>query len=266
MLEQYNHFIDYHTKLAKVCFDKIHELYKRRSILFAIIERHEEYLRLIGFPFDKFKATENDVKAETFAIDHNAFDENVKYLTLRANINNYIYITFTTLPSLYEALKEHSFLSRMPYRSFRDLYIGLNTEISRRILLGRTYEFPYSVGMLKIVRHKRNFKKKTVDWGESNKLKKENPDRYIVFHLDDEYLAPKFDKSCSRIPNYKYYRFKFTSFINTKERSQLKYYKGVKELEEVFYEPKVGNLEKMIAVTHFEGNNKRYDTNDIQSN
>lgn len=261
MVNQYNHYIKYNRSIIIYLFEELHSLYSKRNILFNIIKNHKSYLIMIGFPYNKLEDIQNNLSCKSINVYYD-FDDDVKHMTLRANLSHYVYITCTKIPEVLEKINYYRFMSSIPFKTFKDICFTLNKEISNKLLLGDSYEIPGGGGLLKIKRYTRKFKKKVVDWGESNKLKQTNPDKYIVFHVDDEFTAVHYDKSLAKFPNYKFYRFKLTSFINTKDRSKLNYYNSVNTNEEILNSDNVGNYQKMMAMIKL-NTIKHYDKHDI---
>jgi len=262
MNNQYEHFIEHQRRVVGVYSERLHEYYNRKNQLYKIINKYKDYLVIIGFPIQRLRDINLGKSLTNINVYDYSFDDNPKYLTLRSNIYNFLKMACIKIPETIETLDFHVFLLNMPLKNFRDFYKTLNKEISKDIILGNCYNFPHNVGSVRIYRFKRDFNKRVVDRGRSNKLKAQNPDNYIVFHVDDFYNAAIYDKNLAKVPNYKFYRFKLTSFINTKQRRQLEYYDSIKSEEEILETDKVGNLQKMLAMTHFH-NPKYYELYDL---
>lgn len=252
-MKQYDHFVEYQDKKVKHYVNVLHNLYQKKADLYKVVSSNKRYLVMLGFPYDIINDLQDEVPTRMYNAYDFDFDETPKYLTLKSNIVAYQQIVTKKIPHVISRLKHYTYLMTISEPAFRQLYTTLNYEILRHLLKGRVYEFPNGVGMIKIERINRCFNKRVVDWGTSNKLKKENPDKYIVYHLDDEYPAVMYHKATARVPNYKYYKFKFTSYINTHDRSNLTYYERAESIDQFYRDTHAGSLQKMLATVHLHG-------------
>jgi len=250
MRKQYQHFIDNNIRAIKESNSKLHELYDTANNLYATISKHKSYLKLIAFPYDKLEQLNDRSLNKKFDIKTYNFDDTIEKDILKSNIYTYMNILVDKIPIIKEDINFRNFLIHMPFKNYMDMYNSLNTEISRILLLGDKYYFPGKLGGLQIATYDRNFNKKTINFGATNKLKKEGKTDQPIYYTDDTYTAPVFLKDLSFVPNYKYYKFKFTKFINTEDRSQEKYYKEMdtNDQDSIIYDTKVGNWEKMLAM------------------
>ncbi len=250
---QYDHFIGYQLARVEHYVLLLHELYQKKVDLHTVISNNKSYLLMLGFPYDIIDNLQQELPTRGYNPYDYDFDDNPKYLTLRSNLVAYSQIVTKKIPHVIGRIKHHTYLINMSKEVFKELYKTLNNEILKHLLQGRSYEFPSAVGMLKIERYPRCFNKKVVNYGESNKLKKTNPDNYIVFHLDDEYAAITYDKTNVKVANYKYYKFKLTKFINGYDRNMYKYYDTVESIDTLYKDTKVGAFDKMLATIHLHG-------------
>lgn len=262
MIELYEYFIRSQVETITFYFNLLHDVHVKRLELYNIIRKHKDYLYFIGFPYDKLEEFMYNDRRLGINMSEYDFDDTVQRNLLKSNIITFVNLSTRRIPTIEEKIAYHNYLVSISFKTFSNLFLILNNEISSHIIKGRLYDFSNGIGSIKVYRFNRNFKKKSVDWGRSNEQKKITPDRYLMYHLDDEYVAAKYIKSKARVQNYKYYRFKLTSYINTKDRSKNNFYKSVECMEDIFKETKVGNLEKVLAVTHLE-TPKFYDKHDI---
>lgn len=251
--EQYEHFIEYQLSRVEHYVTLLHELYQKKADLYSAISNNKSYLIMLGFPYDIVENLQDEVSTRSYNAYEYDFDDDVKHMTLRYNLMAYAHVVTKKIPHALSRIKHHTFILTINKEVFIELYRTLNDEILRHLLNGRVYEFTDRVGMLKIARYPRCFDKKVVDYGASNELKKTNPNNYIVFHLDDEYPAVMYHKTNSNVPNYKYYKFKFTKFINGYDRNKEKYYESVKGIDTLYKDKTVGSFDKMLATVHLHG-------------
>lgn len=253
IVDQYNHFIGTQYNVIREYLDTVHDCYIKRNSLFKQIEKHKPYLIMIGFPYAKLEIIQREDNVKAINLEYE-FDDDPKSLILKSNIQYYVHLSCIRIPDLKLKIEFHQFLLSIKFKNFTDIYSTLNTEIANKIIEGGMYVLPNSKGAyIEIKRFARNFKKNIVNWGESNKLKKINPDRYIVYHIDDEYVAPRFGKKNCVYPNYKLYRFKFTSFINGVNRKIEELYPKLNTVEKILQCTKLGNFQKMLAMTKLHG-------------
>ena len=76
-----------------------------------------------------------------------------------------------TLESIYkEYIKDHESIDK---KIFRDLCESFNIEVIEDILEGQTFNMGSNLSSLSIVKMERDPRNPKIDWGESNKYKKE---------------------------------------------------------------------------------------------
>lgn len=257
MADSYTYFIEQEELKAKHYFDKLHLLIERKNQLFEAIDKYRDYLYFVNFPYKMIERIQYEDIPFICSVTDDYFEDTNEHIILKTNIASYLNLTYNTIPNAINKIKFHSMQSCMPKKIYRQIILQLNKEISSHILLGNSFNFKNRIGALRIARFERDFKREVIDWGETNKAGKK------VLHLDDEYLAVKYFKKTSTVDNYKIYRFKFTSFINTPERKQSVFYDSVSTIDEILNEDKVGNLEKMMAIKHLKGINFYNKKNDI---
>ena len=255
MRYQHQHFIDTQLKDIVALNDELHKLYDNANDLYQFIAEYKDYLKYIGIDYDKIEKLNDRIPINSFEVKSRNFDDEMEHQLLKANLNAYVNILTNKIPAIQEEIDFKTYMAHISFESFMDIYSSLNTEISRILILGDRYYFPGKLGGIEILTYDRNFNKQVPDYGKSNKLKKEGHEHYMVFRTDDTYCTPVFLKENSYVKNYKYYRFKFTKFINTKERSQEQYYKDmdVDNVDSIIYDTRVGNWEKMLAIKKIYG-------------
>jgi len=253
--EQYNHFIQGEINRCRFYFDELHLAYSKKNQLFKLIVKHKDYLTFLGVNYKSIEDIQYDKGRKKINVSNLDFDNTPTYIALAANIKVYLYITLEKIPRLKDRIKFHSYLSNIPLSDFRDIYSSINNEISNILIKGGQYSFSKGVGKIRINRFKRNPNVKVVDRGETNKLKKLRKDNYIVFRTDDYFNAVFYNKKNAVCKNNSFYKFKLTSFINTVSRNKQEFYESVKKEEDIINEAKIGNLEKMLAMTKLHGIN-----------
>lgn len=248
MREQYDFFIKTQQHLLDYKINEIHELYDKANNLYSLISKSKDYLKFIGFSYDKIEKLNNREELYYYDYKPGNFHESAEIMQLKANVFTYTNILVNKIPELEKDIEFIGNLAIIPYEAFIDLYAALNNTISETLLEGDPYYFPKGIGGIQIFNFNRDFNKKVVDYGRSNELKKQGFEKYIVFHLDDVYTAPKYMKKTATVPNYKYYNFKFTRFINTPSRSRKEYYKQKHSKQDILKDVKIGNWDKMLAL------------------
>lgn len=255
---QYEYFIATQKADIKKAAKELHELYIHANKLYDIIIDNKEYLRLIKAPVQTIEYLNDRHLLTAYKDTKINYDDDPEIARLKANIHAYSSILTYKIPTLQRDIEFKSLLYAMPYRIFLDFYKTLNTEIAAEMLKGNRYDIPVSVGSLQIFNYHRDFTKKSIDFGRTNKHKKETGETHVFYHVDDRYTAPRYVKTFAHVPNYKYYKFKFNKFINTKSRSKTELYQSINSIDDVLYNSKIGNWDKMLAIRHVENSDKRY--------
>lgn len=252
VVDQYNHFIDNEYNAIRETLNELHQLQIRKNTIFNIIRNNRTYLIMIGFPYAKLETIQHEDDLNPINVGYE-FDDDVKSLMLKTNIAQYVYMCCVKIPTLRKKVRYHEYLLQITFKSFMDIYQTLNTEIANKIIRGETYQIPNSGGYLEIKRFPRVFFNKAVNWGETNKARKINPNSGIIYHIDDEYVGAKFVKANCKFPNYKIYRFKFTHFINGSNRKIEELYPKLNTEEKILASDRIGNFQKMMAMTKING-------------
>jgi len=107
---------------------------------------------------------------------------------------------------------------------FKDICSVFNIEIISYILEGLTFNMGNNLSTISVVRKERDFRSPTIDWGESNKYKKEllnegeklyNSEtdtgvKWHIYYTDRFYCKYYWRKGKCKIPNKSVYRFDAT--------------------------------------------------------
>jgi len=100
----------------------------------------------------------------------------------------------------------------LSYEMYREIICSFNMTVMDQILDGRELDMGKGLSRLSIMRIERDFKRPTIDWGNSNKLKEElltegeelfsknNPNgvKWFVYFTDDWYLRFYWEKKRKR--------------------------------------------------------------------
>lgn len=250
----YDEFIKANKIRLKEIFIEIHSLYEERSTIYSKVSLYKELLIQIGFNFDSFTKMlyEDDYyinilhnKSRRYIPEDIAKDI-VRFLTIHRSISK-----------LKHELKIVAFLCKTPQRMYFMMQYNFNREIANFILKGGVYNFGQHLsrlGISYVLRGKNS--KPVVDWGESNKLKKqlieqgftpksqENPNgiKWILHRTDEGYCFWKWLKSRAFIPNKKMYKFRAIATNN-----ECTDYGGTLTQEEILAKS-IGPFDKMMAL------------------
>ena len=105
-----------------------------------------------------------------------------------------------------EFVKEHPGTD-IPYTYFKYVISQYNKKCADHILEGGVINLGNRLGKLRIRRITRNHEKRKIDWGETNKLKKEGVKKW-VFYTDDHWYSWYWEKRICNIPNKSVYKFR----------------------------------------------------------
>jgi hypothetical protein len=162
---------------------------------------------------------------------------------------------------------------KIPYRIYRTIIKSHNRQIARKLLNGYIYTVGETVGQIYIKKIRRIFSiqgkeaTKNIDWGETKKLRKRlldaghslyNPDtnpngkKYLVYYDSDYMYWYWWQRRASNIPNHYLYTFTPTNFINTADRSQLKFVKEAKTKDDIIDSELLGNRDKLYCLVRFD--------------
>jgi hypothetical protein len=103
------------------------------------------------------------------------------------------------------------FIKRNPasdinYKIFRYILSEYNKGILELLLEGGTFNIGNKLGRLCVKKFTRNFSRRTVDWGETNKLKKQGINQ-LVYYTDDYYYGYNWEKRYCTVKNKSVYKF-----------------------------------------------------------
>jgi hypothetical protein len=117
--------------------------------------------------------------------------------------------TLTDIYKWYEENKKHS--SEIDEKLFRAIWSDyINESIDKIVLEGGYITLLGRMGELMVVRRNRNASRPTPNWGETNKLKKEEGFKGVVYFTDSHYCAYLWRKSKCFIKNKSIWHFKPT--------------------------------------------------------
>lgn len=133
--------------------------------------------------------------------------------------------------SRYSALDAYKwFLKQNPdttitYPLYKQVISQFNKKVSEAILEGEVFNMGSHLGTLRIKKIERTFTKPTIDWGETNKLKKQGI-KQLVYFTDDYYFRWNWDKSRCRVRNKSVYTFSPTSGSGGNRKALVRKLKG----------------------------------------
>tara|TARA_R100000655_G_scaffold88234_1_gene128508 strand:+ start:174 stop:647 length:474 start_codon:yes stop_codon:yes gene_type:complete len=150
-----------------------------------------------------------------------------------------------TLTHMYkDYIKDNDFIEA---KLFRDICSDFNIEVMDNILEGKSFNMGNHLSTLSIVRQDRDPRTPQINWGESNKYKKELIDegtslydpetnegvKWHIYYTDDYYFKYYWRKGKCLVPNKSVYRFDATrgvkgnkeKLINLLKEDELAYLK-----------------------------------------
>lgn len=162
----------------------------------------------------------------------------------------------------YEVYKQMN----IPYNSFNILNTTINTEMSKSILRG--YSFNLGIGSIKVQRIERHFddngqpKDRSINWEESNKFKQTlldagielydkntNPNgrKWLLYHTEPYVYYINWFVSVNVHKFIKFFKFEPSTYINTKSRIMNDSTENV-DVEDILNNPKLGFRNKLSAI------------------
>jgi len=111
------------------------------------------------------------------------------------------------------------------YTQFKYILSLFNKKAAAYILQGRVLNLHNRLGKIRIKKVKRNFNSKTVDWLESNNLKKRGIMK-LVYFTDDYWYRWYWEKRTCTIPNKSVYSFRPTGGDNGNRKSLVRLLKS----------------------------------------
>lgn len=94
----------------------------------------------------------------------------------------------------------------IPFILFRETITRYNKMLLERILNGEKVMLGSGLGAIVILKNKRSFNKRMIDWGETNRLKREEGINKYVYFTDDTWVKFYWHR-LSKIGNRSVYRF-----------------------------------------------------------
>lgn len=124
--------------------------------------------------------------------------------------------------------KKHD--STMKYLLYKEVISRFNRKISDAILMGYTFNPKHHLGKIRIKKVKRTFKTTPpIDWYESNKLKAQGVEKYLVYYTDPYWYRWYWEKKKCNIKNKTVYCFIPTVSNSAKNGNKNKLVKILKE-------------------------------------
>jgi len=127
-----------------------------------------------------------------------------------------------TFKDIYDSyIEENGYIDKS---IFADICHTFNIGIIDHILDGKTFNMGNNLSTISVVRRERDFRSPRVNWGESNKYKKELLDKgeeiydsitelgtkWFIYHTDEFYCKYYWNKGKCKVPNKSVYRIDAT--------------------------------------------------------
>lgn len=116
---------------------------------------------------------------------------------------------FSTKDS-YRWFKKQNPDTQITYSGYKHIISRFNKRVSELVLEGRVFNMGYRLGTIRIKKIPRTFNKPTIDWGETNRLKKQGIKK-LVYYTDDYYYRWNWDKHRCLVKNKSVYTFQPTA-------------------------------------------------------
>lgn len=247
-------FVKDNTVRLKELFNELHVCYQVRNSLYQDLKQHKELFRVIGIDFSVIDNMLFDSKSHRIITPKNR-----RFLSedMAKTINAYIYSCTAKIPKVKHELNIVRLLCQIPDRIYFSIQYWFNREIGNSIVRGGIYEFGKGLSKLGISYVlRRDNAKPVVDWGESNKLKKQlieegytikskdDPTgiKWLLFRTDAGYCFWKWLKTTAFTPNKKMYKFRAIATNN-----ECTDYQGELNIEEIL-DKSIGTFDKMMAM------------------
>ena len=107
---------------------------------------------------------------------------------------------------MYADFKRRNPGTDVTYVMFKHILSEYNQGIVDTLMKGETFNLGVRLGKLRIRKVARNFNRKTVDWGETNKLAKQGI-KQLVYFTDEYYYGFFWEKRYCTIKNKSVYKF-----------------------------------------------------------
>lgn len=96
--------------------------------------------------------------------------------------------------------------TEVTYPLFKHIVSQFNKKVADAILEGSVFNMGFHLGTIRIKKIERTFNRPAIDWGETNKLKKQGI-KQLVYYTDDYYFRWNWDKNRCRVKNKSVYTF-----------------------------------------------------------
>lgn len=117
-----------------------------------------------------------------------------------------------------EFIKEHPD-TILSYKMFKSIISQFNKKAAQKILEGHTLWLGHKLGNIRIKKIERaNYSKPAIDWGETNKLKKQGIEKHVYF-TDNFYFRWFWEKARCQVTNKSVYRFRPSGGPNGNRRA-----------------------------------------------
>jgi hypothetical protein len=258
----YYHYKARHEELAIEHSIKLHNCYERGISSYKYIESYMDYLKFMRFPVDMLNNLIKGGTTSVINVDDKFFDDTDEHNKLRIHLRVITSMYSKAIPFHKERVSFHSLNSVIPYSIYIVMIRQLNHEAANMILLGNKFSLGQKIGLLRIQTFDRNFNRKVVDKGETNKLKKQGIDK-VVYHVDDTYVGWKIRRNPYSDINVRYYQFSPTNYIHTPDRGKQAYLDNSTNIDDVLNDNRVGNLTKTLCIRKIKGHKFYPNPNDL---
>lgn len=191
------------------------------------------------------------------------------------NYSLYALLKLLRVKQKLEDLEQHySILQKINVELYSEILLEFNKNIMIEILKGFKYNLKHCLGTIFVEFKRRNFNKKVVDWGKSNKLKAQlieegytpksldnpNGQEWLLYRTDNGNLWLMWVKIASIIKHINKdiidnYSFIPTQFVNGKNRNNKElFYSTFKSIDEITNSNLIGNVEKLQLIRIIEPN------------
>lgn len=126
---------------------------------------------------------------------------------------------------MYEDFVKRNPASDINYKIFKYILSSYNKGIVELLMDGETFNLGTKLGRLSIKKFPRNFNRKTVDWGETNKLLR-NGIKQLVYFTDDYYYGFHWEKRYCTIKNKSVYKFYPAGGVNGPRKQLIRFLKA----------------------------------------
>lgn len=117
----------------------------------------------------------------------------------------------------YRWFKKNNPNTTITYTLYKHIISQFNKKVSERVLDGEVFNMGYKLGTIRIKKIPRTFNKLSVDWGETNRLKKQGI-KQLVYYTDDYYYRWNWDKNRCLVKNKSVYTFAPTAGLKGNRR------------------------------------------------